>query len=153
MQPGLVRIREQMVEAFHRGDAAVAEKRAELENVHCLGAFYDAMGRGDIDAALGMLADDSSYAIYSGGPQPFRMAGRGRVEVEEGIRRNFGVITFEHIEVGSLSAQGELVMLVLRQRGHWRHNGEEFDERALLEFSFRGGRIIRYRGWLMPYLA
>lgn len=153
MQPGLAGIGEQMLEAFHRGDAAVADKRVEAENVRCLAAFFTAIGRGDVEAALAQLADDAAYAIYSGGPHPFRMAGRGRVELEDGVRRNFGVITFERVDIESLAAQGDLLLVVLRQRGHWRHNGEEFNERALLEYRFRDGRIVHYRGWVTPFLA
>ena len=79
------------------------------------------------------------------------MAGRGRVEVEDGIRRNFGVMTFERVDIETLSAQGDVVMIVIRQRGHWRHNGDEFDERGLLEYQFRDGRIQRYRCFVLPF--
>ena len=80
------------------------------------------------------------------------MAGSGRVEVDEGLRRNFGVLTFEEIVMESLAAQGDLVIAVFRQRGHWRHNGEGFDERVMVEFRFRAGLIVAYRGWVVPYL-
>lgn len=153
MQPGLARIEEQLREAFHAGDARAGDKATEAAHVRCLAAFYGAIGRGDFEAALASLADAPSFAMYAGGPQPFRMSGRGRVEVADGIRRNFGVITFERVDIESLVAQGDLVLVVLRQRGHWRHNGEEFDDRGVLEFGFAEGRIAHYRGFMMPFLG
>lgn len=152
-QPGFARLAGQLVEAFERDDRGVADKRAEAEHVRCLGAFFAAVAADDYAAAMGCLGPDASYAIYAGGSVPFRMAGRGLAEVEDGIRRNFGVMTFEWVDVETLSAQGDVVVVIIRQRGHWRHNGEEFDERAMLEYRFRDGRIERYRGWMLPFAA
>jgi hypothetical protein len=71
--------------------------------------------------------------------------------VADAIRRNSGVLTFEQVEIESLAAQGDLVVMVIRQRGHWRHNGEEFDERGLLEFRVRAARVLGYRGVVLPF--
>jgi ketosteroid isomerase-like protein len=153
VQPAFVRLADQLTAAFARDDAASDDKSREAANVRCLCRFYAAIAADDFAGAMQLLHADSSYAMYAGGPVPFRMAGRGAAEVEEGIRRNFGVMTFEWIEIDTLTAQGDLVVFILRQRGHWRHNGEEFDERAMLEFRFRDGRIERYRGWMLPFAA
>ena len=151
MQPGFVRLSEQLLEAFALDDAGCDEKRAEGANVRCLASFYTAIGAGDYDGAGRQLHPDASYAMYASGPTPFRMSGRGVVEVEDGIRRNFGVMTFETVDIETLAAQGDLILMVLRQRGHWRHNGDQFDERALMEFRFRDGSIERYRAWALPF--
>jgi ketosteroid isomerase-like protein len=151
MQPGFVRLSEQLVEAFALDDSGCDEKRVEGANVRRLASFYAAIAADDYPAAVRLLHPESSYAMYSAGATPFRMAGRGLVEVEDGIRRNFGVMTFDRVDIESLAAQGELVLMVLRQRGHWRHNGDEFDERALMEFRFRDGALERYRAWALPY--
>lgn len=151
MQPGFVRLAAQLVEAFERGDGAATDKRVETEHVRCLGELFAAIAADDYAGAMRYLDPDASYALYAGGPVPFRMAGRGLAEVEEGIRRNFGVLTFEWVEIETLAAQGDVVVMIIRQRGHWRHNGEEFDERGMLEYRFRDGRIARYRGWALPF--
>ena len=153
MQPGFMRLADQLVEAFARDDAGSDDKSLEAANVACLCRFYAAIAADDYAGAMQVVDADPSYAMYAGGAVPFRMAGRGVVEVEEGIRRNFGVMTFEWAEIDTLTAQGCIVVFIIRQRGHWRHNGEEFDERAMLEFRFRNGRIERYRAWMLPYAA
>ena len=153
MQPGFMRLSDQLVEAFARDDAASDDKSLEAANVRCLCRFYAAIAADDYAAAMQLADPDPSYAMYAGGAVPFRMAGRGVAEVEEGIRRNFGVMTFEWVEIDTLTAQGDIVVFIIRQRGHWRHNGEEFDERAMLEFRFRNGRIERYRAWMLPFAA
>ena len=151
MQPGFIRLAEQLTEAFARDDVGSDRKSVEAANVRSLATFYSAIATDDYEKAVQLLAADSSYAMYAGGAVPFRMAGRGVAEVEDGIRRNFGVMTIEWVDVETLAAQGDVVVIVIRQRGHWRHNGDEFDERAMLEYRFRDGRIERYRGWMLPF--
>lgn len=153
MQPGFIRLSEQIVSAFERDDGNAAAKHAEAANVRRLAEFYAAIAADDYAVAMRLVDPEPSYAMYAGGPVPFRMAGRGLAEVEEGLRRNFGVMTFESVDVETLSAQGDIVVILIRQRGHWRHNGEEFDERAMLEYRFRGNRIERYRAWMLPFAA
>lgn len=153
MQPGFARLAEQMFSAFERDDGNVDAKRVEADHVRHLAEFYAAIAADDYATAMRRVDPESTYAMYAGGPVPFRMAGRGLAEIEDGMRRNFGVMTFEWVDIETLSAQGDVVVIIIRQRGHWRHNGEEFDERAMLEYRFRDGRIERYRAWMLPFAS
>jgi hypothetical protein len=42
------------------------------------------------------------------------------------------------------------MVLIGRQQGHWLASGVVFDERVVLELTFRDGRLGRFRGWILP---
>lgn len=148
---GLVSFVAQIDGCFQRGDARAAEKHDEARNVACLKALYGAIAGGDYATAFTHLDDDPHYDIYAGGPIPFQMVGRGRREVEEGMRSNFATLTFDAVEIDTLIAQGDGVVIILRQRGRWLESGIAFDDRAMLQFRFRAGRVAHYRGWVLPF--
>lgn len=151
LNAGLMSFVEQLDACLLRGDRHAAEKRDEARNVACLKALYGAIARRDFAAAFAQLDDEPQYSIYSGGPIPFQMTGRGRREVEEGVRSNFSTLSFDAVDVDTLVAQGDEVVIILRQRGVWLESGVAFDERAMLQFRFRGGRVAHYRGWVLPF--
>ena len=105
MQPGFKGLADKLVAAFAEDDASSGDKHREAANLRTLTAFYGALAAGDYEGVMAQLDPESSYAVYSGGPTPFRMAGRGVAEVEDGIRRNFGVMTFERVDIETLTAQ------------------------------------------------
>jgi ketosteroid isomerase-like protein len=125
------------------------EERAR-RNLGCLGALYDAVGRGDFDAAYGLIDADAEYCIFAAGPIPFQMSGRGSFEVQQGLRHNFSAVSFDAVSIDTLAAQGDVVVLIARQRGRWLESGVAFDERVVLEYRFRDAKILRYRGWILP---
>jgi ketosteroid isomerase-like protein len=140
----------QFDQAFAREDADVASKGAEQQNIECLKRFFSALARGEFEAAFVLMTDDAEYSMYAGGAIPFQMSGRGRVAVQTGVRNNYSAIAFDDVEIDSLIAQGDVVVVIARQRGRWRASQVEFDERILLRYGFRDGRLCSYRGWILP---
>jgi len=136
---------------FAQRDANAAAKSVEAAHVACLQTIFTALAHGDFDAAFSHLTPDTTYVIYAGGRIPFQMAGQGRAVVQEGMRTNFGAVAFERIDIDTLVAQGDVVVIVARQRGRWRESGVAFDERVMLEYVFAGDLVASYRGWILPF--
>lgn len=147
---GLASFVRQMEDAFRRHDRAAAAKADEHVNVACLQAFFAALARDDFDAAFALLGNDIEYSVFAAGPIPLQMSGRGRLEVQTGIRNNFSALTFDSVDVDTLVAQGDVIVVIARQIGRWLASEVPFDERVVLRYGFRDGKLISYRGWILP---
>jgi len=131
----------------------VAAQRREARNIACLRTVFDALSRADFEPAFAHLTHDTSYSLYAAGQISFQLAGDGLEAVREGMRTNFAAVEFERIDIDTLVAQDDAVMIVARQRGRWRESGVAFDERIILEYLFRDAQVARYRGWILPFAA
>jgi ketosteroid isomerase-like protein len=147
---GLAGLAASFTERFAQYDAGAAEKSVEARHVATLGAIFTALAHGDFDTAFTFLTPDTAYSLTAAGPICFQMAGEGRSAVQDGMRTNFGAVEYEQIDVDSLVAQGDLLIIIARQRGRWRASGVAFDERIMLEYLFVGEQVKRYRGWILP---
>jgi ketosteroid isomerase-like protein len=146
---GLTSLVERFAEYVHCYGGA-ATKVEERRNVDCLRLIFAAAARGDFDTVFAGLTDDTEYVIFASGEVPFQMHAHGRGEVQAGMRHNFTSVDFEGIDVDTLVAEGDQVVFIARQRGRWLASGVAFDERIVLEYTFRDGLVSRYRGWILP---
>jgi uncharacterized protein len=136
---------DRLAHAFREGDPHVDHKHAEAENVRLLREQYQAIARGDFDAAFALLADDVDFEVVGPPDGPFLGRWRGRAQVEEAVRTNFARVEDQHPEVQSLVAQGDTVVLIARERGRYRDSGRPYDVHWVQQFTFRDGRIVRVR--------
>ncbi|MFL5340117.1 MAG: nuclear transport factor 2 family protein [Gemmataceae bacterium] len=132
--------------AFAEGDAAVAHKVEEAGNVRQLQESYRALARGDFGPTFAMLHDDVEMQFF--GPPGAPIAGKwsGRPMVAEAIQRNFGQLEEQRAEVLSLVAQGDTVVVVGHETGRVRATGQPYDWHWVQQFTFRDGRVVRFRG-------
>jgi len=136
---------------FEAGDPQAAGKAREARHVATLRTIFAALARRDFEAAFAHLAPDTRYQLSAGGQIPFQMSGVGRTAVQDGIRTNFGAVAYDRIDIDTLVAQGDVVVIIARQVGRWRESGVAFDERIMLEYVFRDDQVLSYRGWVLPF--
>jgi uncharacterized protein len=132
--------------AFEEGDRDVTSKRAESDNVRRLQEQYQGLARGDLAPVLALLADDVEMEML--GPAEVPMTGRwsGKEQVTQAIARNFSLVADQQAELLSLVAQGDTVVIFARETGCYRATGKCYDIHWVQLYTFRDGRIIRFRG-------
>lgn len=102
-------------------------------------AFYEAINRGETNAALDLLADDVSWS------RPPDVPIRGTEEGIDAVRRMWGAFTgslqeFE-IEPDRLEAHGDQVLAPITMRGTGRAEGTSFEFSGAQLFTVADGRI------------
>jgi ketosteroid isomerase-like protein len=106
-----------------------------------LAEVYGAIIRGDFERYGSFLADDVELVIRGCA----RMAGhwRGRDEVVEATRRNFGQLEGQKPEVDSMIADGDVVAVLIQETGVFRQDKRSYRYRCAQWFTFEGDRIRR----------
>jgi ketosteroid isomerase-like protein len=106
-----------------------------------LHAVYSAIIQGDFDGFGESLADDVELNIRGFGP----MDGiwRGRNEVVEATRKNFGLVNGQQPEIEGMISEGDSVAVLLRESGVLKSTGQAYSIRAVQWFTFAGGKIKR----------
>ena len=131
--------------AFHAGDPDVAAKAAEAENVHRLQEQYRALARGDYPAVLGHFADDVELEVVGPPDVPFVGRWQGLDQVRDALQKNFAMVEDQRPELQALTAQGDTVVVVARERGRLRATGREYDLHWVQLFTYRDGKVVRMR--------
>ena len=104
---------------------------------------YDAFGRGDIPAILGMLDDAVEWTSPGTLPQGGTFKGRDEVgSFFSGVGANWERLMVEPESIGEVG--DELVVAVVRLDGSRRSGGAQ-GYGAVHAFSVRDGRITRFR--------
>jgi ketosteroid isomerase-like protein len=124
-------------------DADAGGKLAEARNVGLLREQYRAIARGDLDAAADLFHDDVEFEIT--GPPAIPVLGlwRGRADVMDAVRRNFGMLDSQAPEVRSVVAQGDVVAVVAHERGRIRTTGAPYALHWVQIVTFRDGKVAR----------
>ncbi len=133
-------------EAFLDGDAAAAMKPDEAGNVARLQEQYRALARGDIGAALALMAEEVEMELTTPADLPIAGAWRGRDEVWAATLRNFGSLADQSADLLTVVAQGDTVMLLAEERGRVRATGVVYHVRWAQLYTFRGDKVVRIRG-------
>jgi ketosteroid isomerase-like protein len=135
----------QVQEAFERDDPHVADKKAEQENVRHLQRMYGAFLRGDLPALLDDLTEDVDWQVHGPADVPFAGAARGREQVARLLTHAFGLLEEQRPAVRDVIAQGDQVTVVAHETGRCKHNGAAYAVEWVQVFTFRGGKVARFR--------
>ncbi|MGC4043830.1 MAG: nuclear transport factor 2 family protein [Armatimonas sp.] len=135
--------------AFEAGDSTHATKSLEAENVACVQAFYRAVAQGNYEAVRAYLAPDIAFEILGGQALP-SIGASGIDEVMAQIQANFAAVASDEAVIETMVAQGDMLMAVARNRGHFRANGAPYHLQLIMHYTFQNGRIWRFRQWLLP---
>jgi ketosteroid isomerase-like protein len=126
---------------FRDGDPAVQAKALEADNVARMQALVRAFGRGDIAAAAAFFADDIVLEIVAPPEVPFVRSARGRDAVLAATIANFQTVDAQAPVLEAVVAQGDTVVLLLREEGVWRADGSPYKLRGVHRYRFDGGAI------------
>src|SRR5262249_2117835 len=145
MQTAMVRFADKLNEAFREGDADIGNKRVEASNVGVLEAQYRALSAGDFATALAKFADDIEFEILGPPAMPFAGSWRGRDEVASVLGHNFSQVADQEPEIRSVTAQGDTVVIMAREKGRYVPTGRTYDLNWVQVFQFRDGQVVRIR--------
>ena len=119
------------------------------DNVALAQATYDAFGRGDIPAVLGVMADDvewheAEHVLYwPGGPFI------GPQAVVEGV---FARIPQDYegftVNVRRLVGFGDTVIMEGRYSGRAKATDQDFDIQVAHVLDFRNGKLVRFQQYV-----
>lgn len=126
---------------FRDGDPLVQAKDAEAANVGRMQALVQAFGRGDIAAAGDFFADDIVLEIVAPESVPFVRSARGRDDVLAATIANFQMVEAQAPVLEAVVAQGDTVVLLLREAGVWRADGTPYNLRGVHRYRFAGEKL------------
>jgi ketosteroid isomerase-like protein len=116
-------------------DAAPGRNRRTLLSV------YDAIIRGDFDALEAYLTEDVELDIRGLGAMDGQW--RGRRQVLDAARANFGQLSQQQPEIECIVAEGECIAVLFRESGVYKVDGQGYRFRVVQWFTFADGRIRR----------
>jgi uncharacterized protein len=138
--------------AFRDGDPAVDSKELEARAVAHIRGQIEAIMRGDFAAFAASLAEDAEMEIHGPAHLPIRGRWRGRQNVAEAVRQNFGHVADQKPEIQSLCAQGDTVVLVGRERGRFTASGDEYNVTWIQVHTVRDGKTVCFRQYVSEAL-
>lgn len=131
--------------AFRLGTPPGADQEPQSSNVALVHEVFHLIARGDFDAIAARLHEDALLEIDAPPWIPFIGSWRGREAVAAAVRRNFSMLEAQEPEVVSLSAQGDHVVLILRERGRYIAEDFPYSVRCAQVITFADGLIRRIR--------
>jgi len=136
---------EQIAAKFRANDPEAAAKQRERGHIRCIHLMFHAIARRQFAECLELMTDDVDFEILGPANSPFIGSWRGRAEVLAAMERNFKIVTDQCPTIESLTAQGDLVVLIARETGRLTATDETYSARWAQEFTFDHGRVCRLR--------
>ena len=97
-----------------------------------------------LDAGAGRPAKSAMTLPAMSAPPRTTLDGswRGRADVLEATRRNFGTLSGQQPGIDAMISQGESVAVLLRESGVFKSTGQAYSVRGVQWFTFAGGKIF-----------
>jgi len=116
---------------------------ATSENKQIVKDLFAAFGRGEVAALRALLAEDVIWHLPGAAPHySGTYEGSGRVEdFFQNLYTNLEVDAFEPRE---FLAEGNCVLVIGWSRGRVKSTGRMFDDRWVMSFSVRDGKIANF---------
>ena len=118
---------------------------SDSTNVDVIRRFYGAFGRGDIPAALDLLADDVEWIFRAPSVFPFAGTRRGREGVAEFFSLVGETLEFQQFEPREFVAQGDTVVVVGFERSVSKATGHTIEQEWAHVYTLRDGKIAKGR--------
>jgi hypothetical protein len=122
---------------------------SEQDNLQVIQAHFAAFGRGDIDGALALVAEEVDWqSPATGTPNallPWSAIRRSRAEVGQFFADLVAHAEPEAFEVFAVTAQGDRVVLEGRNAGRARSTGRSYEHDWVMVFTIKDGLIVRHR--------
>ena len=116
------------------------------DNVALVEQAYDAFGRGDVEAVLGLLSDNIEWSEAENSPFWPGRAFHGPQEIVQEVFARLGAETTDfRISVSRILGCGETVLVEGRYSGTWNANGTSFDLQMAHIWDFENGKAVRWQ--------
>ena len=120
---------------------------SDSTNVDVIRRFYGAFGRGDIPAALDLLADDVEWIFRAPSVIPFAGTRRGREGVAEFFSLVGETLEFQQFEPREFVGQGDTVVVLGYERNLIKPTGRTFEQEWAHVYTLRDGKIAKHQGF------
>jgi ketosteroid isomerase-like protein len=117
----------------------------EERNVKLIQDAYAAFGSGNIDALLGLMAEDVDWQTFGPIEIPTMGLRKGRAEVGWFFKQVADTWSFDRFEPRQFIAQGDLVVALGYFDGKARTTGRPFASEFAHVFTVRNGKVVRFR--------
>jgi len=118
------------------------QQSAHLRSVQ---AQIDALTHGDVAEVLRDAHGDVQLEIFAPPQFAFVSRAQGKDEVQRAITHNFDSVDEQQTEIVNVMAEGDVVVLIGRERGRIRATGENYEVQFVHRFTFREGRLVAVR--------
>jgi ketosteroid isomerase-like protein len=122
---------------------------SEQDNIQVVQAHLAAFGRGDIDGALAVVAEEVDWQSPAtrtpNGLMPWSAIRRTRAEVGQFFADMGAHAAPEAFEIFAITAQGDRVVLEGRNRGRARSTGRSYEHDWVMVLTVQDGLIVRAR--------
>jgi len=117
----------------------------EQQNLETVQKGYEAFGRGDLEALLGLF--DENIEWISPGPADFPLAGRrrGRAAVAEFFKTLNDVIDFQSFEPREFIAKGDRVIVLGTDTGRVKATGKVLQAEWAHTFRLQNGKVVGFQ--------
>jgi hypothetical protein len=132
-------------DSFRDEDHPAPMKPLEESRVKSVQRMLGALGRADLDAFLAETHPDVEMEIHVPPQFPWTLRARGQQELRSLVEHNFATVTDQNPQVLNVVAQGNLLVLMGRERGRLRESGAAYDVHFVYEFTFRDDKVSYVR--------
>ena len=130
---------------FQTEDPGYDGKLLEDAHVRAIQQMFEAFARSDLTAFLDDVHPDVDLEIFAPADFPWIRRARGLAKFRAAVEHNFAAHGAQRPEVLNVVAQGNIVVLIARERRRLRESVQEFDMHFAYEFTFRDGKVWRIR--------
>jgi|HubBroStandDraft_6_1064221.scaffolds.fasta_scaffold472233_2 ketosteroid isomerase-like protein len=113
------------------------------ENKRVVKELYGAFGRGDIAAVRALLAEDVIWHLPGTVPH-YSGTYQGRSSVAVFFQKLYANVGIEAFEPREFVAEADRVLVIGWSRGRVKNTGRTFENRWVMAFSVRDGRIAKF---------
>jgi ketosteroid isomerase-like protein len=118
---------------------------AGARNIAAIQRLIDAIGRGDVDAALREAAPDVVFQIFAPPEFPWIRRAAGVDALRAAITHNFDSVIDQQPEISTVSTQGDTAIFLGRERGRVRETGQAYEMEFVQRFQFRDGQLVNIK--------
>jgi len=141
----LGQVPEVLVHAFQAEDPRHQEKAREQENLRLLGEMVILINTDRFDELGRYLAPDVTYELVAPASFPWARSAAGPEQVIQALAENFASVTGQRVEPVSLVAQGDQIMLMVRESGRWARRDDGYEVLTAQQYAFRDGLLASFR--------
>jgi uncharacterized protein len=123
-------------------DAMSTEK-----NVQTVKNFFAAIGRGDKEDLLALVAEDIEW-IIPGEDWPLAGTHRGRAGVADAFQKASEEVPFSYTEPPEYVAQGDRVLVVGFAKGKIKATNKTFEDHFVFAITVRDGKLTNIREYI-----
>lgn len=121
-----------------------------MENVQLLKGLYDAFGKGDIPAVLGLMSPDIRW--YEAESNPYRPSGEPWIGPDTILQSLFMRMGAEWdgftIHTGSFHGAGDSVIVEGRYSGTYKPTGKSIDVQVCHVWDVKRGKVTRFQQYV-----